>query len=275
MLDRLKETELAKVADHYREHPLLKSCQRAFKRYQANMAPLLFSPEEDFCEAAAIIDNIIKLPQTDELQAYIAELWNDLRIRLSKWEKTATVQNLDMATSAILYTVAIAMSRHWTTFYNTDVTSWIFKAVMSGMKVDVSEMEHVFYDLLEEGDGIEDWINNNYDGHLSDEIASVLKGKILFASAVSNPQKAKAIIQRLHELMVGKTKPKDVMMPIRAAMDAGVIRRPTDEEFNNEFGADRVKGKSSFNNYTNPDNSPYTGKDFEAMIAEFKKINEE
>lgn len=175
MSDRFKDNELTKVAEHFCEHPLMKSCLRAFKRYQANMQPLLFAPEEVFCEAAIIIDHIFELPQTIEVQTYIISLWDELRIKLSKWEKTASPQNLDMAVSAVLYTVAIAMSRNWTTFYNFDVTQWLLQAIIENMKVDRQEMVRVFNDLLEEGDGIEDWINDdNYDS-LSDEIEKAIK----------------------------------------------------------------------------------------------------
>ena len=130
MSGRLQDDELTKVTKHFREHPLMKSCQRAFRRYQAKMQPLLFAPEEVFCEAAIIIDHIFELPQTNEVQTYIVSLWDGLRIKMSKWEKTASPQNLDMAVSAVLYTVAIAMSRNWVSFYNFDVTQWLLKAII-------------------------------------------------------------------------------------------------------------------------------------------------
>ena len=91
-----------------------------------------------------------------------------------------------------------------------------------------------------------------------------------FASAVVNMAKVDAIVDLLCQLMEGKTKPKDVMMPIRAAIDAGVIRRPTWEEFCSEFGKDRIKSKASFSDYTNPENKPYDGADFETMKEAFQ-----
>lgn len=175
MSDRLQDNELTKVTNHFCEHPLMKSCQRAFRRYQAKMQPLLFAPEEVFCEAAIIIDHFFELPQTNEVQTYIDSLWDELRIKMSKWEKTASPENLDMAVSAVLYTVAIAMSRHWASFYNFNVTQWLLKAIIENMKVDHQEMARVFNDLLEEGDGIEDWINDDTFDRLSDKIEKVIK----------------------------------------------------------------------------------------------------
>ncbi len=90
-----------------------------------------------------------------------------------------------------------------------------------------------------------------------------------FRLLVTKPEKADAVICRLHELMEGKVKPKGVMMPIRAAIDAGAISRPTWAEFCKEFGDKRVKGKASVSDYTNPDVHPYHGKDFDKMVEEF------
>lgn len=93
-----------------------------------------------------------------------------------------------------------------------------------------------------------------------------------FAAAVIDNAKAEAVIELLRRLMIGKQKPKDVMMPVRAAMEAGVIRRPTWEEFCSEFGIDLLKSKSSFSDYTNPARKPYEGEDFEALKSQFLKL---
>ena len=93
-----------------------------------------------------------------------------------------------------------------------------------------------------------------------------------FTSAVIDASKAPQVIILLRQLMEGKTKPKDVLMPVRAAMEAGVIRRPTWEEFCQEFGSYRLKSKTSFSNYTNPDNKPYAGADFEMMKEKFRQL---
>lgn len=96
-----------------------------------------------------------------------------------------------------------------------------------------------------------------------------------FIPAIIDASKAAEVIILLRQLMEGKTKPKDVLMPVRAAMDAGVIRRPTWEEFCQEFGLWRVKNKSSFSDYTNPDNQPYIGVDFELIKDKFRQLMSE
>ena len=87
-------------------------------------------------------------------------------------------------------------------------------------------------------------------------------------------RKLQEIEQKLHALLKGKTSPKDRMMPIRAAIDAGVIRRPTYTELQSTFGKDFV-ANSSYHNYTNPDKHPYDANpSFTLLVSEFKKIVE-
>ena len=102
--------------------------------------------------------------------------------------------------------------------------------------------------------------------------ASPLNNISPFTPAIIDTTKTDAVIALLRQLMEGKTKPKDVLLPVRAAMEAGVIRRPTWEEFCQEFGSYRLKSKTSFSDYTNPDKSPYTGADFQMMKEKFGQL---
>ena len=113
------------------------------------------------------------------------------------------------------------------------------------------------------------WLRDDYEqGHPLGIESSSEKNPLV----VIQPDKTEAVISKIKSLMECKSKPKDVLMPVRAAMDAGVIRRPTWEEFCKEFGARRVRSKTSFSSYTNPDNTPYTGADFDVMKEEFRKL---
>ena len=89
---------------------------------------------------------------------------------------------------------------------------------------------------------------------------------------VIQSDKTDAVTGMIRSLMEGKSKPKDVLMPVRAAMDAGAIRRPTWEEFRREFGTQRVKNKSSFSAYTDTRENKYEGEPFATMVEQFRKI---
>ena len=93
-----------------------------------------------------------------------------------------------------------------------------------------------------------------------------------FKSLVTKPEYADKVVARLHELSDGKLKPKDVLMPFRAAMEAGAIRRPTWAEYGSEFGFKRVS-KSSFSDYTDPMKNKYADEQqFLTMVEEFRRL---
>lgn len=95
-----------------------------------------------------------------------------------------------------------------------------------------------------------------------------------FESLVIEPKYAEKVVQRIHELIKGQTRPKSIVMPIRAAMDAGVMKRPTWGQFITEFGEDLIKSKTSFSNWTNSDTHSYFGDAFETMKKNFKDMIE-
>ena len=93
-----------------------------------------------------------------------------------------------------------------------------------------------------------------------------------FKKLAFSPECADKVISRLHVLMKGKLKPRDVLMPLRAAIEAGAIRRPTWAEFISEFGS-KLASKASLSGYTDPTKDKY-GDDpqFWAMVEDFRQM---
>lgn len=93
-----------------------------------------------------------------------------------------------------------------------------------------------------------------------------------FRLLVTKPECADKVIARLHELMKEKMKPRDILMPIRAAMEAGAIRRPTWAEFIAEFGSKRAS-KGSLSNYTDTTKVRFDGEpQFMTMVEDFRRL---
>lgn len=91
-----------------------------------------------------------------------------------------------------------------------------------------------------------------------------------FSAVVRLQDKADVVIATLHKYTEGKQKPQDFIMPIRAAQDAGVIRRPTYGEAESEFGKGHFS-KGTFSYWTN-DNNKYYGQDYRNMVETFKRF---
>lgn len=133
---------------------------------------------------------------------------------------------------------------------------------MQGSYIDVHDNENVYLSVDKARVSVGD------NAAISNEQA---KTESVFAHAVVDASKTEAVIAELRRLMEGKTKPKDVLEPVRAAIEAGVIRRPTWEEFASEF-AGMVRSKASFSDYTNPGRVPYEGADFDVMTEAFRQL---
>jgi hypothetical protein len=93
-------------------------------------------------------------------------------------------------------------------------------------------------------------------------------------SFVVKQEIADAVIHKISSHVNLETKPKSIVMPIRAAMDAGVMHRPSWEAFLEEYGSNKISSKSSFNSYTNPLDSPYKSASYQTLVEEFKNLLE-
>lgn len=89
-----------------------------------------------------------------------------------------------------------------------------------------------------------------------------------FRRCVTFPEDSESVMQRLHELIDSQILPKDILMPLRAAVDAGVIRQPTWGEFCAEFGCDKVKSKTSLSTYL-AKSYKFTDEAFNLLVKEF------
>ena len=89
-----------------------------------------------------------------------------------------------------------------------------------------------------------------------------------FRSCIKDSEKADKIIALIHKYMKGKIEPRDILMPIVAAMKAKVIRRPTWPEASTEFHL-RDSLQSSFHRLTSAGCRTYRTTDLDDMVKDF------
>ena len=96
-----------------------------------------------------------------------------------------------------------------------------------------------------------------------------------FASYVINKDKAKEVVTLLHQFIDGKNKPQAASIPIRAAIDAKKLLKPTWEIYNNEF-PNCKNSRTSFEKYTGASfdtTVDFKGKEiYKEMVAIFGAI---
>ena len=82
------------------------------------------------------------------------------------------------------------------------------------------------------------------------------------------------VVDKITSYVNAENKPKPIVRPIRAAMDSGVLHRPSWDAFVEDYGPNKISSKTSFNDYTNPEKEHYNGASYKALVDEFKKILE-
>lgn len=144
--------------------------------------------------------------------------------------------------------------------YSDDITQMAFQ--MKDQKLDEDQWKYFFKELfkIEEYDR---WIEELKNP------ASAPKG---FSKYVTKPDKTDDIISLIKRLVKMQNKPRLIMMPIRAAIDAGALERPNWNDFLVEFGENLIKSKTSFSNYTDPTKKPYDSEAYTQMVNNFKRI---
>lgn len=90
----------------------------------------------------------------------------------------------------------------------------------------------------------------------------------VFCLYVTFPENAEYIMKRLHELIDIQTSPKQIVMPLRTAVDAGVITRRPWGDFCAEFGNTKLKSSTSYSDYLN-EKYKYTDEAFNLLVEEF------
>ena len=105
--------------------------------------------------------------------------------------------------------------------------------------------------------------NNGHKGKTKEKFSFVI------ISTLTN-----TIISKIFSYLEGKSpsQAKYVMKPIRAAQDAGVIRRITFEEMQLAFPDYCPNSKASVSKYTKEDDTPYSDEAFKAMVKDFKSL---
>ena len=74
----------------------------------------------------------------------------------------------------------------------------------------------------------------------------------LFTSTLVDMRKASLIISRLYEMTKGRRTAKTILCSLRSAMDAGVVERPSYNDFIKVFGCEDIITKKMYSDYTKP-----------------------
>lgn len=176
MLKNLEKSQVEKLRSRFREHPLLLTCQQAFRHYMASMESFNFTSEDLFVETAVAIDEIFD--SSTDAQQYLKDLWDNLKIKLkSRTQPVPSQGDLNTVCSVLFYVVAATLSLHWRDYYKNEIVDLLRQIVeKKGLLIDIDEQKDIVENLCAHSEGLEAWINEYEDseGWLSDEIEEAL-----------------------------------------------------------------------------------------------------
>ena len=78
-----------------------------------------------------------------------------------------------------------------------------------------------------------------------------------FTSTLVDLRKATMVIDLLYELTKGRKTAKTILCPLRAAIDAGVMDKPSYKDFVEVFGCEYIVSKSKYSEFLNPKYNGY------------------
>lgn len=81
---------------------------------------------------------------------------------------------------------------------------------------------------------------------------NAILASILFTSTLVDLRKATMVIDLLYELTKGRKTAKTILCPLRAAIDAGVMDKPSYKDFIKVFGCKDIVSKSKYSEFLNP-----------------------
>ena len=146
--------------------------------------------------------------------------------------------------------------------YSDDKANLVLE--LKRVHIDITQWEY-FFKTLFQMEEIKRWIN---------ELKAPKKTVSGLRQYVVKPEIADLVVGKITSYVNTENKPKPIVRPIRAAMDSGVLHRPSWDAFVEDYGPNKISSKTSFNDYTNPEKEHYNGASYNALVDEFKKFLE-
>lgn len=177
MLRRLNEEERKIIREAFCQHPLYAACAAVFPKRRAHLNGLEIQVEDVFCAAAHLLDTLFHAEAVTS-QEDIDELWDNLCNDIRDAKLDATEHDKRQVAHTIFAIVRKTLCHHWDTFLRETIFEMLGATIDREMgTADKGEMDHFVSRLIDKSDALKDWVNIEYDGNLSEEIAACLSKK--------------------------------------------------------------------------------------------------
>lgn len=186
----LNKNEKAKIRKQLSDNALLCACKQIFPKMQEEITSINISPEDVFCEAAWLIDELTTPGEGTNVKGLVEELWTDVVSDIMQWtEKSIPLSERNLILSAIFRLVATAFALHHHTYYSDTLRDALL-AVIEDQHLqpkDILELQHqkkrqedMTVIIVGCADFLNEWVNEFIDtpeSHLTDDIQKALNKK--------------------------------------------------------------------------------------------------
>ena len=177
MLRILNEEERGRIREAFAEHPLYAACAAVFPRRHAHLEGLEIQQEDVFCAAAQLFDALYNAEE-EQTQEDIDDLWDTLLNDIRDADSKATEHDKRQVTHTVFAIVRKALCHHWETWLRETLFDMLGETIDSEMKdADKKEMQQFFKRLRDKTDAMHDWVNQEYEGQLGEEVERCLGRK--------------------------------------------------------------------------------------------------
>ena len=114
--------------------------------------------------------------KSEVIQDDIDDLWNKILFWIRDW-KGATVNDRTVIVDTVFRIVRKLLCHHWDVYHSKWLYGLFNKTIERLGHKDENEVKLFQRQLSKYSEELSDWINNDYDGHLSEDIETILKAQ--------------------------------------------------------------------------------------------------
>ena len=186
----LNEKEKAKIRKQLSDNALLCACKQIFPKMQEEITSINISPEDVFCEAAWLIDELTETGDGTNVKGLVEDLWTDVVSDIMHWtEKSIPLSERYLILSAIFRLAATAFALHHHTYYSDTLRDALLAVIEDQYQqprdiLELQQQEKRQEDMTEIivgcADFLNEWVNEFIDtpeSHLTDDIQKALNKK--------------------------------------------------------------------------------------------------
>lgn len=182
MQQKLTKPEKQKLRKHFGEeqkHPLFVACDNVFNARAARLQGVKADGEDVFREVAALLDFLKEAPERSLRQQDVNELYTRVVNDVRDWEQS-TPRDREIIADTVFRIVRKLMCHYWPLWHSEQVFRMMGVTLEhEARKLDSEDVQELDDRLSEFSVTLDAWVNQDYEGQLSDEIKEVVEGKVI------------------------------------------------------------------------------------------------